>query len=142
MNNAPIDADVGNPPDACSLTAAANSAHRLAVGSLIALFALCVAWEGLLAPLRPGGSWLILKALPLLWPIYVVLRRPNQRRYIYQLASLLIWSYFTEGVVRAWSDLDLTSRVLAGIETALCCAFFVAAVRFVRSTGLHRRRGG
>ena len=40
----------------------------LAAGSLLALIALCLAWELVLAPLRPGGSWLALKALPLCIP--------------------------------------------------------------------------
>ena len=36
------------------------------VASLLLLIALCIAWETVLAPLRPGGSWLVLKVLPLL----------------------------------------------------------------------------
>jgi len=37
--------------------------------SLIALIFLCLAWELALAPIRPGGSSLALKALPLLLPL-------------------------------------------------------------------------
>ena len=40
--------------------------HKAAVAALLALIVLCVAWELFLAPLRPGGSWLVLKVLPLL----------------------------------------------------------------------------
>jgi hypothetical protein len=40
--------------------------NRLTSTSLIALLFLCLAWELWLAPLRPGGSMLALKALPLL----------------------------------------------------------------------------
>lgn len=71
----------------------------LAVGSLLGLIILCVAWELWLAPLRPGGSWLVLKALPLCIPLVGLLKR---RMYTYRWVSLLIWLYFTEGVVRAW----------------------------------------
>jgi hypothetical protein len=39
-----------------------DATRRTAVGSLLALIALCLAWELVLAPLRPGGSWLALKA--------------------------------------------------------------------------------
>src|SRR6218665_570662 len=39
----------------------------LASGSLLALIALCLAWELVLAPLRPGGSWLALQGLAP-WP--------------------------------------------------------------------------
>ena len=35
-------------------------ARRVAVATLLALIALCLAWELFLAPLRPGGSWLAL----------------------------------------------------------------------------------
>ena len=40
-------------------------AARLAVLGMIALFLLVMLWETLLAPIRPGGSWLVLKTLPL-----------------------------------------------------------------------------
>src|SRR5256885_15112591 len=36
----------------------------LAVSSLMGLIVLSLAWELWLAPMRPGGSWLVLKALP------------------------------------------------------------------------------
>ncbi|MGH8629456.1 MAG: DUF2069 domain-containing protein, partial [Burkholderiales bacterium] len=55
--------------------------------SLLLLIAWSLAWELWLAPLRPGGSWLVLKALPLLLPLLGVL---NGRRYTYQWASMLV----------------------------------------------------
>ena len=58
--------------------------------SLLALIFLCLAWELWLAPLRPGGSWLALKALPLLLPLLGVLKR---RRYTYQWSSMLILAW-------------------------------------------------
>ncbi len=99
-----------------------------AVGSLLALMLLCVAWELWLAPLRPGGSWLALKALPLCLPLVGLLKR---RMYTYRWVSLVIWLYFTEGVVRAWSD-PAPSRWLALIEVALCLSLFVACTLHVR----------
>jgi len=96
--------------------------------SLIALIALCLAWEAWLAPLRPGGSALILKVLPLLVPLFGVLRG---RRYTYQWSSLLIWLYFTEGVVRAWSDKGLPAQLAWG-EVALSIVFFVSASLYAR----------
>ena len=62
---------------------------------------LCLAWEMWLAPLRPGGSLLALKALPLSLAIPGVL---NGRRYTYQWSLMLILAYFAEGVTRAWSE--------------------------------------
>ena len=43
--------------------------HWGAVASLLALILLTLAWELWLAPLRPGGSWLVLKAAILLLPL-------------------------------------------------------------------------
>lgn len=99
--------------------------------SLIGLIALCLAWELWLAPLREGGSALAFKALPLLLPLFGVLRG---KRYTYQWAWLLGLGYFTEGVVRAWSERG-TSQQLAIAEIVLSLAFFTATVFFARITG-------
>jgi uncharacterized membrane protein len=103
----------------------------LAVASLVALIVLCLAWELWLAPLRPGGSALAFKALPLLLPLFGLLRG---RRYTYQWAWILGLAYFTEGVVRAWSEQG-ASRPLAIAEIALSLFFFVATVLFARVSG-------
>jgi uncharacterized membrane protein len=103
----------------------------LATLSLVALVALCLAWELWLAPLRAGGSALAFKALPLLLPLFGVLRG---RRYTYQWAWLLGLAYFTEGVVRGWSERG-TSQMLAFAEIALSLTFFTATVFFARITG-------
>jgi uncharacterized membrane protein len=96
--------------------------------SLIALIFLCLAWELWLAPLRPNGSWLVLKTLPLLPPLMGILKG---RRYTYQWAPMLILAYFSEGVVRAWSDKGL-SAWLAGAEAGLSVVFFLAAIYYAR----------
>ncbi|HEX6633185.1 MAG TPA: DUF2069 domain-containing protein [Usitatibacter sp.] len=109
------------------------SARRIAwlaaVASLVALLFLCVAWELFLAPVRPGGSWLVLKAAPLLVPVFGVLRG---KRYTFQWSTLLVWLYFAEGVVRAMSDPGLSAR-LAIAEIALSLAYFAAAVAYLRA---------
>lgn len=96
--------------------------------SLIALIMLCLAWEGWLAPLRPGGSLLIFKALPLLLPLFGILRG---KRYTYQWSSMFILLWFTEGIVRAWSDTGLSAS-LALAEVVLSLAFFVSAIFYAR----------
>lgn len=101
-----------------------------AVADLVALIVLCLAWELWLAPLRPGGSFLALKALPLVLPLSGVL---GGRRYTYQWSSMLILAYFAEGVVRAWSETGL-SQTLAFLEVALSLLFFCAAVGYARLT--------
>lgn len=115
----------------------ANRYARIAASiSLIALIALCLAWELWLAPLRPGGSWLVLKVLPLLAPLFGILRG---RRYTYQWSSLLIQLYLLEGLTRATSDSG-AMQALAGVEIALALAFFVATLIFARQTAPSRRK--
>jgi uncharacterized membrane protein len=101
----------------------------LAVGSTLSLIVLGLAWELWLAPLRPGGSWLVLKVLPLCIPLTGFLRH---RMYTYRWVSLLVWLYFTEGVVRSYSDRGLSGR-LALAEIVLCLALFAACVLHVRT---------
>ena len=108
----------------------ARFAWLAACASLIALTLLALAWELALAPIRPGGSWLVLKALPLLAPLRGVL---HGRRYTFQWSSLLILFYFVEGAVRAWSDTG-ASVALAGVEIVLSLAYFAAALIYLRST--------
>ena len=105
-----------------------RAARLTASASLIALVFLCVAWELWIAPIRPGGSALVLKALPLLLPLFGVLRG---KRYTYQWSSMLIFAYFTEGVVRAWSEHG-SSQVMAVAEIAFSLVFFIAAVSYAR----------
>ena len=100
----------------------------LAVGSLLGLIVLSVLWELWLAPLRPGGSWLVLKALPLCIPLAGLLKH---RMYTYRWVSLMVWLYFTEGVVRAWSD-QPPGNWLAMVEITLCLLLFVACTLHVR----------
>ncbi len=105
-------------------------AQTIATTSLIALIFLCVAWELWLAPVRAGGSALTLKALPLLLPLFGVL---HGKRYTYQWASMLILAYFTEGVVRAWSERG-AGQALALAEIVLSMVFFTTAICYARFT--------
>lgn len=104
---------------------------RISAGSsLIALIMVCLLWEGWLAPLKPSGSLLILKTLPLLFPLFGVLRG---NRYTYQWASMFILFYFTEGAVRSWSDHGVSAK-LALIEVVLSVIFFGCAIFYARLT--------
>jgi uncharacterized membrane protein len=100
----------------------------LAVGSLLGLIVLGLAWELWLAPLRPGGTLLALKVLPLCFPLTGLLKN---RMYTYRWLSLMIWLYFTEGVVRAWGD-TAPSNYCALLEVLLCVVLFVACAMHVR----------
>jgi uncharacterized membrane protein len=99
-----------------------------AIISLITLITLCLAWELWLAPLKTGGSMLVLKTLPLLLPLFGILRG---NRYTYQWASMLILVYFTEGVVRAWSEHGLSAG-LAFLEILLSLIFFGCAIFYAK----------
>jgi uncharacterized membrane protein len=112
------------------LTTAIDRSRRLAVGSLLALIVLCLAWELWLAPLRPGGSWLAIKALPLTLPLAGLLKN---RMYTYRWLSLMVWLYAAEGAVRMTSDQNRLSALLAGIELLLCVVLFVACTWHIRT---------
>ena len=109
----------------------ASQVIRLAAtASLVLLIVLCLAWELWLAPLRPGGSLLALKALPLALPLRGVLRG---ERYTYQWSSMLVLAYFAEGVTRAWSETGMV-RNLSTTEIFLSLIYFAAAVSYARLT--------
>jgi len=98
--------------------------------SLITLILLCLAWETVLAPLKSGGSLLMLKTLPLLLPLFGIL---HGKRYTYKWASMFILLYFTEGIVRTWSDVGLSAK-LALFEVLLTVIFFGCAIYYAKYT--------
>ncbi len=110
------------PPSHIQLTRA------MAVGSILGLIVLGLSWELVLAPIRPGGFILSLKVLPLCIPLAGLLKN---RMYTYRWVSMLVWLYFTEGTVRAYSD-SAPSSYLALIEIFLCLILFIACSLHVR----------
>lgn len=118
-------------PPATPSAEGAQAAHwtrALAVATLLAMIGLGLAWELWLAPLREGGSWWALKVLPLTWPLAGLLKH---RMYTYRWLSLLVWLYFTEGVVRATSESGLSAGLAWG-QVLLCVVLFVACALHVR----------
>ena len=107
-----------------------SALRKVATGSLVALIVVCLLWELWLAPLRPGGSLVALKALPLVLPLRGIL---EGRRYTYQWSSMLVLGYFAEGVTRAWAERGL-SQAFSIVEVGLSLAFFAAAVSYARLT--------
>lgn len=102
---------------------------RLTLWGVVALLVLAVAWELWLAPLRPGGSLLVLKALPLL---LVVRGLARGRRRSFQVTSMLVLLYLAEGVVRGMTD-PQPAATLGWIEFALATAVFAAVLAHVRA---------
>jgi uncharacterized membrane protein len=103
-------------------------ARRTAAASLVSLIVLCLAWELWLAPLRPGGSLIALKVLPLALPLKGVIQG---NRYTYQWSGMLILAYFAEGATRAWAERGM-SQALAAAEILLSLVFFASAVAYAR----------
>ena len=108
---------------------ASNWFQRGAVASLAILILWLLAWELFVAPLHPGGSVLALKAVPLLLPLLGAFRRDI---YTMQWSSMVILLYFTEGVVRAWSDKVFASAFMAGGEVVLVAAYFACTILYLR----------
>ena len=117
-----------NTPEKNSIPPLVATTRILAVCSVLGLIVLGLAWELFLAPIRPGGSWLALKVLPLCIPLAGLLKN---RMYTYRWVSLMVWLYFTEGAVRAYSDRP-PGNYLAMIEVALCLTLFIACALHVR----------
>lgn len=116
------------PAPAAAPSPAARRTRAAALATLLLLLALGLAWELWLAPLRPGGSWWALKVLPLLPALPGLVR---YRMHTYRWLALLVWLYFTEGVVRAFSDRPPAST-LALLEVLLALALFAACTAHVR----------
>jgi uncharacterized membrane protein len=107
--------------------AARTRCVRGATLALLALFVLAIAWECWLAPLRPGGSALVLKALPLACALPGVWRRSL---YTLQWASMLVLMYLAEGIVRGMTDGGTSAR-LGWIEVALAVLFLGCALAYL-----------
>ena len=115
-------------PNSDHIPTGVNFTRTLGTGSLLGLIVVGLAWELWLAPLRPGGSWWAIKVLPLCLPLAGLLKN---RMYTYRWVSMLVWLYFTEGAVRAWSD-KWPSNGLALLQVLLCTSLFVACALHVR----------
>jgi uncharacterized membrane protein len=98
------------------------------VSAVTALLLLELLWELWLAPLRPGGSWLALKALPLalLWP---ALARGERRAG--QWLTLLLPFYLAEAIIRAMSESGRYA-VVAWMAAALAAVAITALLALLR----------
>lgn len=102
--------------------------HLAAIASLSCLIVLCLAWELWLVPLREGGSWLALKALPLCLAWGGIVRG---RVYTFQWSCMLVLAYFAEGVMRLL-DVPYAGRLCAAAAVLLSTVFFSACLLFVK----------
>ena len=104
-----------------------NPYQLIATAAFVDLFILCIAWEWFISPLRPGGSWLILKAIPLLFAI-PGLWKGNV--YTMHWASMLILLYITEGLVRI---LETGANFwMAALETTIGTVAFICLLMYLK----------
>jgi uncharacterized membrane protein len=108
----------------------AVTAQACAISALVALIFLCLLWESVVAPIKAGGSLLMLKALPLLAPLFGLLRG---RLYTFRWTPFLSLAYLCEGCVRAWSETG-TARVLAWTEILLSATLLVCTLAYVHAS--------
>ena len=109
-----------------ALPARVTRTRTLALACLLAMIALCLAWELWFAP--TGRGTLALKALPLVLAVPGLLA---WRLYTFRWLSLVLWLYVAEGAVRATSDRGLGAP-LALLEVLLCLVLFAACAAHVR----------
>jgi uncharacterized membrane protein len=117
----------------------APESWRRTTTALLATLALMeICWELWLAPLRPGGSWLALKALPLvaLWPGVA-----RSRTRALQWTLLLLPWYFAEGVVRGFSESG-RHALCAATAAVLSVATIAAGLAYVRAAKPNLRYRG
>ncbi|MCE7527328.1 DUF2069 domain-containing protein [Polynucleobacter sp. IMCC 30228] len=104
-----------------------NLYQLIAAAAVADLIILCIAWEWFLAPLRPGGSWLVLKALPLILVLPGIWQGKN---YIMQCASMLILIYLAEALVRIAET--GANRYVAILELILATTTFIALLLYLK----------
>lgn len=110
-----------------ALTPQQQTAWRVAVGTWVVLLVFLAAWELWIAPIRPGGSWLVLKVVPLVLPLPAMLRGNKDAM---QWALLIVLLYLIEATVRILEPAPY--GLLAAIELLLVLVFFVAAIVYLR----------
>jgi uncharacterized membrane protein len=102
----------------------------VAVISTLSLIILCLGWELKWAPIRPEGSWWVLKVLPLIILLPGLLK---SRLYSFQWGSMAVLLYLMEGLVRATSDALLFSRQLAWAAVFLSTVLFCSLIFYTHT---------
>jgi len=103
-----------------------NLYQKTALISSVLLCILCIAWEWFLAPLRPHGSFMVLKCLPIVFLLPGLYRGAN---YQLQALSMIILLYFLEGISRLFEK--GLNPWLAGIELILSSVIFFAVLKYL-----------
>ena len=102
----------------------------IASAATLDLVLLCIAWEWFISPLRPGGSWLILKALPLIILLPGLWRA---KVYTMQWGTMLILVYTTEALVRlsesGWNFWMALLELVFSIIVFVCLLLYLKPIK-------------
>ncbi|CAN1549705.1 COG3308 Predicted membrane protein [Burkholderiaceae bacterium] len=104
-----------------------NPYQLFAAAGVADLIILCISWEWFIAPLRPQGSWLILKALPLIIVLPGIWQGKN---YVMQCTSMLILIYVAEALVRILET--GANRYLAILELIFATVVFISLLLYLK----------
>ena len=97
--------------------------QKLAFVGAVLLCLLCIAWEWFISPLRPNGSWMALKFIPLGLMLPGLYRGKN---YQSQATSMIILLYFLEGSARLFEP--GLNWIMASLEVILSGVIFYAVL--------------
>ena len=111
----------------CALPISKDHWRLIAWFSWFSLVALCVLWESVIAPIKPGGSWAVIKVIPMLFALKGIWQAKN---YTMQWSSMLVMLYFIEGVVRL-NDAGL-SAYMAGLEIVLSLIAYFSLLAYLK----------
>ncbi len=106
------------------MTQTLNWNQKVTFVAAVLLCLLCVAWEWFLAPLRPNGSLMVLKAVPLALLLPGLMKGKN---YQMQAVSMIILLYFFEGFARIFEP--GIQKYLAVTEILLSSVIFYAVLK-------------
>lgn len=116
----------------------ATGLKHVTLGIYLVLLLTILLWEGWLAPApnAPPGIWIILKCVPLLFPLRGLLRG---RKRTYLLTALLLMVYFIDGVVLTylhWNTGFAFNQPLpyAIAEWVMATACFAFALLYIRKS--------
>ena len=107
--------------------------QTLSVACLISMSIWCVLWEGYLTTNVGNGSWMTIKSIPIILPLFGILRNKVKA---YQYSVLLVFPYFIEGTVRTYADTGVDYTMAVG-ELTLSLLTFVTLLYSVKKIKKH-----
>ncbi len=109
----------------------ANKNHGIsAILVVLIMIAFGIAWELILNPIKPGGSMLWVKVLPL---VFALPGLYNSRVYTFQWLSLLVWFYVCEALVRVYTNQKIEIFLSIG-WLLLSLTLFIVIWRAIKAT--------